>query len=53
MNLKKLRSRMKDTGWDKIREGLYPRLYLWEYMETTHPEIIEEYKKWFDTEVRK
>lgn len=53
MDLKELRLKLKAGWWDRAREGLYPRPYLWEYVEATHPEIIEEYKNWFDKEVRK
>ena len=52
MDLKEFGLRMKANGWTKIRKGSYPRPWLWDYLEIAHPEIIEEYEKWFDKEVR-
>lgn len=50
--LKTLAEKMRKGGWNKIRKGLLPRPYIYEYIEATHPEIIEEFAKWFEEEVR-
>ena len=50
--LKTLAKKMKKGGWGKMKKWSYPRQYLYEYIEATHPEIIEEFVKWYDEEVR-
>ena len=52
MDLKEFGLKLKHGGWSKMEKGLYSRPCLWDYLEITHPEIIKEYKKWFDKEVR-
>ena len=51
-NLNELAKRMKEGGWGKIPKGQYPRPYFDDYVKIAHPEIYEEFKAWFDTEVR-
>lgn len=53
MDLKDFGLKLKRDGWKKIGKGFYPRPWIWDYLEITHPEIINEYKKWFDKVVRK
>ena len=53
MDLKELRLQLKAGGVDTIKKPLYPRPCLTEWLEITHPDIIKEFRKWFDTEVRK
>lgn len=50
--LKELEIKMTNHGWDCMKDGLYPRPYLWDWLEITHPELVEEFKKWFDEKVR-
>jgi len=52
MEKKELAQHLADYGCDCIKDGLYPRLYLWDYIKIEHPELIEEFKNWFDAEVR-
>ena len=52
LTLKELEIKMDNGGWGCMKDGLYPRPYLWDWLEITHPELVEEFKKWFDEEVR-
>ena len=47
-----LRMKLVKEGWDHIQRPAYPRPYLWDYLKIEHPEILEEFKEWFDDNVR-
>lgn len=51
-NLENLEKKMIRSGWGKMEKGRYPRPFVWDWIVAAHPEIIEEYKSWFDREVR-
>ena len=48
----RLAERLIKGGWDCLKEGTYPRPYLWNWLENAHPEILKEFQKWFDENVR-
>lgn len=47
-----LRMKLVKEGWDHMERPAYPCPYLWDYLKIEHPEILEQYKNWFDDNVR-
>ena len=50
--LKTLAERMIKNGWGKIKKPNYPRPFVADWLYLTHPKLWEEYKEWFDMNVR-
>lgn len=50
--LKGLADRLKRTGYGKLPKSLYPRAHFVDYMIAVDPEAWDEFRKWFDQEVR-
>ena len=47
-----LRMKLVREGWDHMQRPAYPRPYVWDYLALEHPEILDEFKNWFDENVR-
>lgn len=50
--LKELKNRMIASGWGRVPQGQYPRPHVADWVSVAHPEILAEYKLWYDQEVR-
>jgi hypothetical protein len=50
--LKHLKEVMIRNNWGKMEKPNYPRPHVADWLIAAHPEIFEEYKNWFDDNVR-
>ena len=50
--LKEFEQKTINDGWDCMHEGLYPRPVVADWLKIAHPDVWEEFKKWFDEKVR-
>ena len=50
--LEELKDELIEGGWGCMKEGLYPRPYIGEWLAIAHPDILKEFREWFDDEIR-
>lgn len=50
--LNRLAEEAANQGWGMIPADKYPNTLLFNYCWVSHPEIIAEYERWFDSEIR-
>lgn len=50
--LNRLAEESINQGHGRIPEGQYPQTLLFNYCWVAHHEIIDEYERWFDSEIR-
>ena len=50
--LKELQERLIKGGWGEMEKPNYPRPQVGDWLQITHPEVLQEYKEGFDINVR-